>query len=87
MHCACAPPLAEFTRAAAPTRRPPAHRPPWSAAVEFLNLVLILIAAFLVLKKPERERTAFRMLAISTLLMIFLFSLATRSGLLPGLNY
>jgi hypothetical protein len=55
--------------------------------VEFLNLVLILVAAFLVLKKPERERTAFRMLVISTLLMVFLFSLATRSGLLPGLNY
>ena len=55
--------------------------------MEFLNLLLILIAAFFVLKKPERERMAFRLLIISTLLMVFLFSLATRSGVLPGLNY
>ena len=42
--------------------RPSANRPPTgaSAVVEFLNLVLILIAALFVLRKPERERTAFR---------------------------
>jgi hypothetical protein len=55
--------------------------------VEFLNLVLICTAAFLVLRKPERERLAFRLLMVSTLLMVFLFTLATRSGVLPGLNY
>ncbi len=55
--------------------------------MEFLNLVLILIAALFVLRKPEKERVAFRMLVVSTLLMVFLFTLATRSGLLPGLNY
>lgn len=55
--------------------------------MEFLNLLLILIAAVFVLKKPERERTAFRMLVVSTVLMIFLFTLATRTGMLPGLNY
>ncbi len=55
--------------------------------MEFLNLVLILIAALVVLRKPEKERAAFRMLVVSTLLMVFLFTLATRSGLLPGLNY
>ncbi len=55
--------------------------------MEFLNLVLILTTALLVLRKPERERVAFRLLVISTLLMIFLFTLGTRSGLLPGLNY
>jgi uncharacterized membrane protein YozB (DUF420 family) len=55
--------------------------------VEFLNLVLILVAALFVLRKPEKERTAFRMLVVSSLLMVFLFTLATRSGLLPGLNY
>jgi uncharacterized membrane protein YozB (DUF420 family) len=55
--------------------------------VEFLNLVLILLTALLVLRKPERERAAFRMLVVSTLLMIFLFTLATRTGMLPGLNY
>ena len=55
--------------------------------MEFLNLVLILVAALFVLKKPEKERTAFKMLVVSTLLMVFLFTLATRSGMLPGLNY
>lgn len=72
-----------------PVGHQPANRPPTgvSVAVEFLNLVLILVAALLVLRKPERERTAFRMLVVSTLLMVFLFTLATRSGLLPGLNY
>ncbi len=58
-----------------------------SAVVEFLNLLLILITALLVLRKPERERAAFRVLVVSTVLMIFLFTLATRSGILPGLNY
>ena len=41
----------------------------------------------MVLTEPEKERAAFRMLVVSTLLMVFLFTLATRSGLLPGLNY
>ncbi|MCX5759995.1 MAG: hypothetical protein NTW72_00565 [Gemmatimonadetes bacterium] len=55
--------------------------------MEFLNLILMLVAAFLVFRKPERERTAFRILVVSSLLMVFLFTLATRSGLLPGVNY
>jgi len=55
--------------------------------VEFLNLVLIFAAAFVVLRKPDSERLAFRLLVVSTLLMVFLFSLATRTGLLPGVNY
>ena len=74
---------------AAPSGRHPANRPPAGAStvVEFLNLVLILIAALFVLRKPEKERVAFRLLVVSTVLMVFLFTLATRSGLLPGLNY
>lgn len=55
--------------------------------MEFLNLILMLVAALLVFRKPERERTAFRILVVSSLLMVFLFTLATRSGLLPGVNY
>ena len=55
--------------------------------MEFLNLVLILVAALFILRKPEKERAAFKLLVVSTLLMIFLFTLGTRSGLLPGLNY
>ncbi len=55
--------------------------------MEFLNLILILTAAYLVLRQPERERAAFRILVVSSVLMVFLFTLATRSGLLPGVNY
>jgi hypothetical protein len=55
--------------------------------VEYLNLVLIFITAYLVFRRPERERLAFRILIVSVLLMVFLFSMATRTALLPGVNY
>ncbi len=55
--------------------------------MEFLNLVIIFVTAFLVFRKPAKERLAFRLLVVSVLLMIFLFSLATRTSLLPGVNY
>lgn len=55
--------------------------------MEFLNLVLVFTTAFIVLRRPDRERLAFRLLVISTILMVFLFSMATRTGLLPGVNY
>jgi hypothetical protein len=52
-----------------------------------MNFVLIFITAYLVFRKPERERLAFRLLVLSVLLMVGLFSMATRTGLLPGVNY
>jgi hypothetical protein len=52
--------------------------------VEFLNFVL---AACLLLWRPEKERLAFSLLVVSVLLMVVLFSIATRTGLLPGVNY
>jgi hypothetical protein len=55
--------------------------------VEFLNLVVIFVAASLVLRKPEKERVAFGLLVASVLLMIGVFLLATRTSLLPGVNY
>ena len=55
--------------------------------MEFLNFVLIFIAAYLLLRKPENERLAFSLLVASVLLMVALFSIATRTGLLPGINY
>ncbi|MCX6538999.1 MAG: hypothetical protein NT151_08710 [Acidobacteria bacterium] len=55
--------------------------------MEFMNFVLIFITAYLVFRKPERERLAFRLLVLSVLLMVGLFSMATRTGLLPGVNY
>jgi lipopolysaccharide export LptBFGC system permease protein LptF len=55
--------------------------------VEFLNFVLMFLAAWIVLRKPEKERLAFRLLVVSVVLMVALFSLATRTALLPGVNY
>jgi hypothetical protein len=55
--------------------------------VELFNFLLIFAAAVLVLRRPERERVAFRLLVLSVLLMMFLFSMATRTGWLPGVNY
>jgi hypothetical protein len=55
--------------------------------VEFLNLVIIFVTALLVLRRPERERLAFGLLVTSILLMIGVFLIATRTSILPGLNY
>ena len=55
--------------------------------MEFLNLVLIFAAAWLIWRHPERERLAFGLLVASTVLMMTLFSLATRTSWLPGVNY
>ena len=55
--------------------------------MEFLNLTVIFITAALILWKPQKERLAFGLLLFSIALMVFLFALATRTSLLPGLNY
>ena len=55
--------------------------------VEFLNFVLLFVVAFLLLRKPEKERLAFRLLVISVLLMMAMFLVATRTAILPGVNY
>jgi hypothetical protein len=55
--------------------------------MEFLNFVLMFTAAYILLRRPERERLAFRLLVISVVLMVLLFSIATRTSLLPGVNY
>lgn len=55
--------------------------------MEFANFVLMLFTAYLLLRKPEKERLAFRLLIVSILMMVVLFSIATRTALLPGINY
>jgi hypothetical protein len=47
----------------------------------------MFVIAWLVFRKPEKERLAFRLLVVSVLLMVALFSIATRTSLLPGVNY
>ncbi len=64
-----------------------AYCPLGVSQVEFLNLLVILVTACIVLRKPQKERLAFGLLVFSVLFMVFLFSVATRTGLLPGVNY
>lgn len=54
--------------------------------MEFLNYLLILGAAWLLWRRPERERLAFGVLVASAVLMAFLFLVGTRGSLVPGLN-
>lgn len=55
--------------------------------MEFLNFVLMFVAAWLVFRRPDKERLAFGLLVVSVVLMVVLFSIATRTSLLPGVNY
>jgi hypothetical protein len=55
--------------------------------VEFLNFTLMFAAAYLVWRKPERERLAFGLLVTSVVLMVACFLIASRGSVLPGLNY
>jgi hypothetical protein len=64
--------------------RPPARS--IVGAMEFLNFLLILWTAWLLWRRPERERLAFRLLVISCLLMALLFFVGTHGGLVPGVN-
>ena len=54
--------------------------------MEFLNLLIILWAGWLVWRRPEREKLAFRLLIIACLLMAALFLVGTRTSLVPGVN-
>jgi len=54
--------------------------------MEFLNFVLIVTAAWLVWRRPQKERLAFRLLVVSCLIMILLFLVGTHGSFLPGVN-
>jgi heme A synthase len=54
--------------------------------MEFLNFLLILWAGWLIWRRPERERLAFRLLLASCLLMALLFLIGTHTSLVPGVN-
>jgi uncharacterized membrane protein len=54
--------------------------------MEFLNFLIILAAAWLVWRRPEREKLAFRLLVASCVLMALLFLIGTHGSLVPGLN-
>ncbi len=54
--------------------------------MEFLNFVLILIAAWVLWRRPQRERLAFGLLVTSCILMALLFLLGTHGSFVPGVN-
>jgi len=54
--------------------------------MEFLNFLLILWAAWLLWRRPEKERLAFTLLIVSALLMAALFLTGTHTSLVPGVN-
>lgn len=54
--------------------------------MEFLNYLIILVAAWLVWKRPEREGLAFGLLLVSGLIMATLFLIGTHTSLLPRVN-
>lgn len=54
--------------------------------MEFTNFLLILWTAWLVWRRPHRERLAFRLLVVSCLLMALLFFVGSRGSVVPGVN-
>ena len=55
-------------------------------AVEFLTLLLMLWAAWLLWRRPGRERLAFGLLIASCLIMVALFLIGTHTSFVPGVN-
>ncbi len=55
--------------------------------MEFLNLLLIFVAAWLIWKKPEKEDLAYRLLVICFLFTAVLFFIGTRTSILPRINF
>ncbi len=55
-------------------------------SVEFLNFLLILCAAWLLWRRPQRERLAFTLLVVSCLLMALCFFIGSHGSLVPGVN-
>ena len=54
--------------------------------MEFLNFLLILCAAWLVWRRPRRERLAFGLLITSCILMAILFLIGVHGSFVPGVN-
>ena len=54
--------------------------------MELLNFLIILGAAWIIWRRPERERLAFTLLVVSCLLMALLFLIGTHTSFVPGVN-
>ncbi|NDJ27185.1 dihydroneopterin aldolase [Campylobacter sp. MIT 12-8780] len=54
--------------------------------MEFLELLMVLIALILIIKKPEKEKLAFGLVVASWAIMIVLYVGHKSSGLLTTIN-
>ncbi|TKX31024.1 disulfide bond formation protein Dba [Campylobacter aviculae] len=54
--------------------------------MEFLELLLILIALILIIKKPEKENLAFGLVMVAWLMMIVFYVGHKTTGLLTTMN-
>ncbi len=54
--------------------------------MEFLNLCLMTWTAWLLLKRPEKEKLAYRLLLVSLVLTAFTFMVGARGSLVPPFN-
>ena len=54
--------------------------------MEFLNFVIIMVAAWLVWRRPEREGLAFRLMLVSCVIMAALYLIGTHTSLIPRVN-
>ena len=54
--------------------------------MEFLNFLLIAWTAWLIWRRPGRERLAFGLLVASSIIMAALFFIGTHGSLVPGVN-
>lgn len=54
--------------------------------MEFLNFLIILATAWLLWRRPDRERLAFGLLIVSCVIMAVLFLIGTHTSLIPGLS-
>ncbi|MFG1486402.1 hypothetical protein ABMA77_10030 [Halobacteriovorax sp. RZ-1] len=55
--------------------------------MEFLEIILLIIAGFLVWKRPQNQKQAEKFLYSATFLMLFVWFVATKSMILPPGNY
>lgn len=54
--------------------------------MECVNLCLMTWAAWLLLKRPEKEKLAFRLFLVSLFLTAFTYMIGARGSLVPGFN-
>lgn len=55
-------------------------------SMEFLELILVLVALLLIIKKPEKENLAFSLVIIAWFIMVFLYVGHKSSNLLTTMN-